>query len=43
MICFLRIGDDYLDDATRFGVKHSELREAYDEWTSITHNPEGYL
>ena len=27
----------------RFKVKHSELREAYDEWSSVTHNPEEYL
>lgn len=29
--------------ATRFKVKHSDLREAYDEFTSVPHDPEEYL
>lgn len=43
----LDAGGEYPDAehrvATRFKIKHSELREAYDEWTSITHNPEECL
>lgn len=29
--------------AARHHVQPGELRQAYDEWTSITHNPEDYL
>ncbi len=29
--------------ATRHGVSHTKLREAYDEHTSVAHNPEEYL
>lgn len=43
----LEAGGEYPDAehriATRFKIKHSELREAYDEWSSITHHPEEYL
>lgn len=47
LIADIEMGGEYPDAehrvATRFKVKHSELREAYDEFTSITHNPEEYL
>jgi hypothetical protein len=29
--------------ARKFNVKPKDLREAYDEFTSTTHNPEEYL
>ena len=42
-----RNGGEYPDAewraARKFNVKPKDLREAYDEFTSITHNPEEYL
>lgn len=29
--------------ATKYSVKHAHLRDAYDEFTSIRHDPEEYL
>lgn len=43
----LDAGGEYPDAewraARKFNVKPADLREAYDEFTSITHNPEEYL